>query len=126
MAASLNSLVPSTRFLKDFKPDHIPGVSKNAILSFDRYKAIYILSLVGFHQHLLGNPTHKVQVSSFMPYTTVDHGVELMMGMLLITGWLSSATWKEASWKDHMKKKVARLIPPYAMALILTAVPLTF
>jgi peptidoglycan/LPS O-acetylase OafA/YrhL len=123
MATSADSLFPAVRFLKDFKPTHIPGVSKNAILSFDRYKAIYILSLVGFHQHLLGNPTHKVQVSSFIPYTTVDHGVELMMGMLLITGWLSSATWKEASWKDHMKKKVARLIPPYAMALILTAAP---
>ena len=42
----------------------------------------------------------------------VDHGVELMMGMMLISGWLSSATWKDASWANHMQKKVARLIPP--------------
>lgn len=117
------STSPAVRFLKDFKPAHIPGVHKNAILSFDRYKAIYILKLVGFHQLFLGNPTHKVQLANFVPYSTEDHGVELMFGMLLITGWLSSATWKDMPWKDHMKKKVARLIPPYIMTVILTAVP---
>jgi len=109
--------------LKDFRPAPLPGVSKNAILSFDRYKAGYILVLVGFHQHLLTNPRHSIQISAHLPYQTVDHGVELMMGMLLITGWLSSATWKENTWKGHMKKKVSRLMPPYIMTLVLTAIP---
>ena len=44
--------------------------------------------------------------------------------MMLISGWLSSATWKDASWGDHMRKKVARLIPPYIVAVFFTALPL--
>eukprot|EP00442_Polarella_glacialis_P019671 CAMPEP_0115087440 /NCGR_PEP_ID=MMETSP0227-20121206/23288_1 /TAXON_ID=89957 /ORGANISM="Polarella glacialis, Strain CCMP 1383" /LENGTH=473 /DNA_ID=CAMNT_0002477301 /DNA_START=67 /DNA_END=1488 /DNA_ORIENTATION=- len=124
MASVVDKVAPSGLLLKDFRPSHPADCGKNAILSFDRYKACYILSLIGFHQYLLSNPSHNIQLSSFMPYPTVDHGVEMMMGMLLITGWLSSATWKEASWRDHMKKKVSRLIPPYIMALVLTALPL--
>jgi len=112
--------------LADFKPTPPAGVTKCAILSFDRYKAIYILCLVGFHQHLLSNPGHNVHMSARLPYQTVNHGVEMMMGMLLMTGWLSSATWKEATWKDHMKRKLSRLIPPYIVALFLTLLPVAW
>ncbi|CAE7528026.1 PFP-BETA1 [Symbiodinium pilosum] len=105
--------------LASFRPE-----GSKAVVSFDRVKAFYILGLVGFHQSLLNAPNHRVQVSHYLPYPTIDHGVELMMGMMLISGWLSSATWKDATWADHMRKKVARLIPPYIVAVCFTALPL--
>ena len=107
------------RTLAAFRPE-----GSKAVVSFDRVKACYIFVLVGFHQQLLNAPNHRVQLAHYLPYRTVDHGVELMMGMMLISGWLSSATWKDASWANHMLKKVSRLIPPYIVAIVFTAVPL--
>jgi len=107
------------RTLASFRPE-----GSKAVVSFDRVKACYIFVLVGFHQQLLNAPNHRVQLAHYLPYRTVDHGVELMMGMMLISGWLSSATWKDASWANHMLKKVSRLIPPYIVAVVFTAVPL--
>ncbi|CAE7674105.1 PFP-BETA1, partial [Symbiodinium necroappetens] len=91
-----------------------------AIVSFDRTKALYIFILVGFHQIFLKASSRSIQLSEHLPYETVDHGVEMMMGMSLISGYLSSATWKDVSWSEHMRKKVARLIPPYIAALAVT------
>eukprot|EP00439_Symbiodinium_sp_Y106_P013826 s1427_g1.t6 len=107
------------RTLATFRPQ-----GSKAVVSFDLVKAFYILGLVGYHQHLLNAPNHRVQVAHYLAYQNVDHGVELMMGMMLISGWLSSATWKDASWANHMQKKVARLIPPYIVAVGFTALPL--
>jgi len=107
-------------FLASLRPD----ATSKAVVSFDRTKAFYIFTLVAFHQVFLKAPSHSVQISQHLPYETVDHGVEMMMGMSLISGWLSSSTWKNISWKEHMTKKVARLIPAYIVAVAITGISL--
>jgi len=109
--------------LADLKPPKPRGAPRSAVQTFDRVKAIYIFSLVGFHQQMLAARAHSVYMSDHLPYETMDHGVEIMMGLFLISGWLSSMTWKQLSWKDHMRKKVGRLMPPYIVATVLTIIP---
>jgi len=101
------------------------GAPASVIESFDRAKALYIFMLVGLHQRFLRitSPENSLSVSDHLGYDTVDHGVELMMALMLISGWLSSATWKDNGWHEHMRKKVARLIPAYIVAVVITLVP---
>jgi peptidoglycan/LPS O-acetylase OafA/YrhL len=110
------------RFLSSCASSKPYGAPPSVVESFDRAKALYIFFLVGFHQQFLrtSSPETSIYISDHLPYTTVDHGVEFMMGLLLISGWLSSATWKNASWWDHMSKKVGRLAPPYIVAVVVT------
>jgi len=113
-------------YMSDFAPPKPVGQPKGVIQTFDRVKVVYIFSLVLFHQRMLTAPSHSFFLSDHLPYPHIDHGVECMLGLLLISGWLSSSTWKELPWEQHMKKKVARLMPPFWIAVVFTVVALAF
>jgi len=91
-----------------------------SIVSFDRAKVLYIFYLVAMHQTLLAARSQAVHL---LAYPTVHCGTETMMGLLLISGWVASMTWKDGTWKDYMKKKALRLLPAYYIAVIITLVP---
>jgi len=107
----------------ELRPPRVAGEPKGFIITFDCVKAIYIFFLVAFHQKLLVAPVNSIYVSDHFPYETIDHGVEPMMALLLISGWLSSQTWRDVQWSVHMRKKVLRLLPPYFIGWIFTSIP---
>ena len=52
-----------------------------------------------------------------LPYHTIDNTVQYMAGLLLISGWLSHATYRSSTYRAFARKKLLRLLPAYFFAL---------
>ena len=63
-------------------------------------------------------------VPFFLVYVTKPNAIGLIrFGILLISGWLSNATFKDTMGaKEHIKRKMIRLLPPYIIALLVTLI----
>ena len=48
------------------------------IISYNIIKGIYILFLLPYHIHGMSIPSHSPYASQYLPYDTVDHGLEYM------------------------------------------------
>merc|ERR1719361_3345473 len=93
------------------------------VISFNIIKGVYIFMLLPYHIHGIVTPSYSPYASKYLPYKTVDHGVEFMFGLLLISGWLSNATFKnEMTQKQYVKKKLVRLMPAYIIAMMVTLI----
>ena len=86
------------------------------IRSFNIIKAMFIFLLVPYHITVVARlvPSVPSYASFYLPYPTTYHGLEFMMGLLFISGWLSHATTKPGiTFSELMKKKLLRLLPAY-------------
>lgn len=86
------------------------------IRSFNIIKAMFIFLLVPYHITVVARlvPGVPSYASYYLPYPTTYHGLEFMMGLLFISGWLSHATTKPGiTFSELMKKKLLRLLPAY-------------
>ena len=48
------------------------------IISYNIIKGIYILFLLPYHIHWMSIPSHSPYASKYLPYDTLDHGLEYM------------------------------------------------
>lgn len=99
------------------------------IKSFQTIKVIYIFLLIPYQitissGYIKNHPSYASYDLKYEHYHghSTDHGLEYMMGLLLIAGYLSYTTTKpDFSSVEFMKKKLLRLLPSYYFG----AIPLT-
>lgn len=99
----------------------IKATKRRIIIGYNIIKGVYIFLLVPFHISSVMEPSSSIYLSDYLPFDTVNHGVEYMMGLLLISGWLSNMTFPEGQTrKYYVDKKLRRLLPAYILAMIPT------
>ena len=111
--------LPSPGSSADLSRSRAPSLS-GAGQTYGRVKVIYDILLVLLLPELVGTSGYHLSIASCIPYVKGEHGLEGVQALLLLTGWLSSLMWKDVPWSEHMTRRVARLLPPYLVAVALT------
>ena len=95
--------------------DLMPASRDHLHVSFQRVKGVYDFLLIGLLPQLLGAPGYSTPGAG---RRFNHHGLEYVQGLLVITGWLSSAAFVDVPWHEHMTKKVGWICVPVTASLV--------